>query len=190
MVLEGSSIKFRNCNLITSCIFFHRLLYPKSIAKSFWVKSITTSFSIFNFFQGLTILLLHYSHEKGYCSPFNLENGFPVSAVFFVLFVLEVTLCPHRHHFDESNNISNAQRALTNFWNEKVLIPWYALLKRTLSNDIPFIGQIKNVICLSGLVVVNIVTFGLISLIGKQRSNIEKVFNQHPSVKWHIVIAS
>ena len=65
-----------------------------------------------------------------------------------------------------------------------------ALLKRTLSNDIPFIGQIKNVICLSGLVVVNIVTFGLISLIGKQRSNIEKVFNQHPSVKWHIVIAS
>ena len=82
MVLEGSSIKFRNCNLITSCIFFHRLLYPKSIAKSFWVKSITTSFSIFNFSQGLTILLLHYSHEKGYCSPFNLENGFPVSAVF------------------------------------------------------------------------------------------------------------
>ena len=96
-------------------IFFHRLLYPKSIAKSFWVKSITTSFSIFNFFQGLTILLLHYSHEKGYCSPFNLENGFPVSAVFFVSFVLEAILCPLRHHFDGSNNISNAHRALTNF---------------------------------------------------------------------------
>ena len=129
-----------------------------------------------NFFQHiqflsrsyLTILLLHYSHEKGYCSPFNLENGFPVSAVFFVLFVLEVTLCPLRHRFDGSNNISNAYRALTNFLNEKfqsldieyftINKKYAALLKRTLSNDIPFIGQIKNVICLSGLVVVNIVT--------------------------------